>query len=224
MKLKLHWQILIAIFAAAVIGFILQGIGGGAADTTAGVFAFLGKLFLNALHMIVVPLIVSSIICGVFGLGGSADIGRMGGRTLGFYVASSFLAILVGLVIVNITQPGIVGGEPAHEQLNLSSPEELQSSLSKIENRDAGDIASVFMRMIPTNVIEAAANGQLLGLIFFSILFGFFMTRIQQKHSETLENFWQGVFETMMQMTLFTLRQPLSWLLLVATSSRSIRK
>lgn len=204
--MKLHWQILIAIAAAAVVGSVASPDWGVGQLTLYALMSFLGALFLNALTMIVVPLIVSSIICGVASAGSGESLSRMGGKTIGFYMLSSLLAILVGLALVNITQPGVVDGEPAHQQLSLSSPEELEDSLQKVAGRDGGDIADVFLRMVPTNVIEAAADGQMLGLIFFSLLFGFFMTRIQSDRAEVLKNFWQGVFDVMMGLTMLVMK------------------
>lgn len=204
--MKLHWQILIAIAAAAVVGSFVSQSAGIGSITFYSVFEFLGTLFLNALKMIVVPLIIASIICGVASAGTGESVSRMGGKTIGFYLLSSFLAIMMGLVMVNLTQPGIVDGQPAGAQLNLSSPEELEANLKMIEGRDTGDIAEVFLRMVPTNVIAAAADGQMLGLIFFSLLFGFFMMRIPRQRGQVLQDFWQGVFEVMMLITMLVMR------------------
>ena len=79
---------------------------------------------------------------------------------------------------------------------------------SKIEGRGVGDVAEVFLRMVPPNIVKAAAEGQMLGLIFFAILFGFFMTRLDNQYSEPLYNFWNGVFHVMMKMT--------NWIMLFA--------
>ncbi|MEM6998542.1 MAG: dicarboxylate/amino acid:cation symporter [Pseudomonadota bacterium] len=205
-KMKLHWQILIAIIAAIVVGMLVDK------NTAIGnivfydVFNFLGTLFLNALKMIIVPLVVSSIICGISNIGSSKNLGRLGGKTIGFYMMSSLLAILIGIAFVNLLTPGIVNGEAAGNMLNLSSSSELSEQLTKIEGRGAGDIADVFLRMVPPNIVSAAANGQMLGLIFFGLLFGFFMSRIEEEQKKTLENFWQGVFQTMMAITLLVMR------------------
>lgn len=204
--MKLHWQILIALAAAVVIGSIIPLDWGVGRLTFYSLMAFLGTLFLNSLTMIVVPLIVSSIISGVASVGAADNLGRLGGRTIGFYMLSSLLAILVGLVLVNISQPGIVDGQAAHQQLNLSAPEALEESLKKVEGRDGGDIADVFLRLVPTNVVDAAAEGQMLGLIFFSLLFGFFMSRIQGDRAEVLRVFWQGVFDVMMAITMLVMK------------------
>ncbi len=206
MKLKLHWQILIAIVAAGVVGSLITKETAILGVTFYDVFDFIGTMFLNALKMLIVPLILSSIICGVSGLGKSDNLGRLGTKTIGFYMISSLFAILVGLAFVNIMQPGTINGEPAGERLNLSSPEQLSAQLERVEGRDASDITEIFLRMIPSNIVQAAAEGQMLGLIFFGILFGIFMSRIQAKYKDPMINFWQGIFETMMGITMFVMK------------------
>lgn len=204
--MKLHWQILIAIGLAVLLGMVIPPTLGMGGVSVEAVLNFGGTLFLNALKMIVVPLILASIITGVASLGDGQNIGRLSAKTVGFYALSSLLAILIGLVMVNITTPGIVDGAPAGDRLNLSAQEELDSSLAKIEGRGGGDIADVFLRMVPTNVVAAAAEGQMLGLIVFAILFGYFLTKIYAKEGEVVKSFWQGVFDTMMHMTMFVMK------------------
>lgn len=163
-------------------------------------FDFIGTLFLNALKMIIVPLIISSIITGVAGVGGTRGLGRLGGKTLLFYLSTSFFAILVGLLFVNLIAPGIIDGQPAKEVLGLSS-ELAAEATARVGDKGVGDIADVFLSMIPPNVVAAAANGQMLGLIFFSILFGLFMTRIDEPYAESQYNVWQGLYQVMMKIT-----------------------
>ncbi len=205
-KPALHWQILIAIILAALAGQWSGTQSAVLGVTFYDIYSFIGTLFLNALKMIIVPLIMASIICGISGIGASDNLGRLGLKTLSFYVLSSLLAILTGLLLVNILTPGIIDGQAAGEQLNLSSPDAVAGQLARVEGRGAGDITEVFLRMVPVNVVSAAANGQMLGLIFFSLLFGFFMTRIQGQYSETLVNLWHGIFETMMAITLWVMK------------------
>ena len=205
-KLKLHWQMLIAIVAA-----VLVGLWSGVDSAVWGVrlydaFDFIGTLFLNALKMIIVPLVMSSIIVGVAGLGNSDNLGRLSVKTLFFYMLTSVLSITAGLILVNLLMPGIVDGEAAGNRLNLSSPDAVSEQLERVEGRGAGDITAVFLRMVPPNIIKAASDGQMLGLIFFSLLFGVFMTRITREFSQTMLNFWQGVYETMMAITLFIMK------------------
>ena len=157
-------------------------------------------MFLNALKMIIVPLIVSSIITGIAGIGGRGTVGRLGWKTLLYYFTTSLLAILVGLAAVNIMQPGIVDGEPAKDIVALDETD-LSSIEQRVAGKGAGDVVEIFIRMIPTNIVAAAAEGQMLGLIFFSLLFGYFMTRIEADRGKLLLDFWQAIFSVMMKIT-----------------------
>ena len=199
-KLKLHWQILIAL-ALAVVAGRLSGMHGGLLGVSFyAVYDFVGTLFLNGLKMIIVPLVVSSIVTGVAGVGGALGLERLGAKTLVYYLTTSLLAILTGLVLVNLLAPGVIHGQPALEVLGLSGQQAAQAA-EKVRGHGAGDLAGIVLSLVPPNVIAAAANGQMLGLIFFSILFGYFMTRIEESYAEALYNFWQGLFEVMMRIT-----------------------
>ena len=202
-KLAFHWKILLAILLAALVGHFAGKTSHLFGITYYSLFDFIGELFLSALKMLIVPLITSSIIVGVSGIGDNKHLGRLGGKTLLFYMLSSLLAILVGLILVNLITPGIINGQPAGaSHLNLMQDSSaLSDVLDKVSGRSSADIADIFLRMVPTNIIAAAAHGKMLGLIFFSLLFGFFTTQINPKHRQTLQSFWQGVFETMMKIT-----------------------
>ncbi len=199
MQLKLHWQILIALLLAVFVGWMVSPETSIFSVSLVSIFDFVGKLFLNALKMIIVPLIVSSIIMGVSNLGSGDAFGRLGGKTLGYYVVTSFFAIMIGITVVNIVQPGIVDGTPAKDMLGLS--EDTSEVMMKVEGKSAGDVVGIFLRMIPTNIVKAASEGQMLGLIFFSLLFGFFLTKIKSETGTVLRTFWQGVFDVMMLIT-----------------------
>ncbi len=199
MQLKLHWQILIALLLAVLVGWLVTPETSVLGVSLVSIFDFIGELFLNALKMIIVPLIVSSIIMGVSNLGSGEAFGRLGTKTLLYYVVTSTFAILIGITVVNIVQPGIVDGVPAKDMLGLS--EDTSMVMEKVEGKSAGDVVGIFLRMVPTNIVQAAAEGQMLGLIFFSLLFGFFMTRIKLETQKTLQSFWQGVFDVMMLIT-----------------------
>ncbi len=200
MKLKLHWQILIALIIAVIAGYLSGTDGELLGIPLYHVYVFIGALFMNALKMIIVPLIISSIITGVSAVGGSQGLGRLGGKTVLFYMASSLLAILTGLLLVNILTPGIIDGEPARGVLGLSE-DAADEVAEKVQGRSASDLSDVFLSMVPPNIVLAAAEGQMLGLIFFSLLFGFFMTRIDKESGDLLYRFWQGVADVMMGIT-----------------------
>ncbi|RLA33584.1 MAG: dicarboxylate/amino acid:cation symporter [Gammaproteobacteria bacterium] len=205
-KLELHWQILIAILLAGVSGWLVnKSIASGVEDPSflgisiVGAFEYIGSLFLNALKMIIVPLIMSSIIIGVAGIGSGGNLGKLGGRTMMFYVATTLTATMVGLLLINIIGPGYVDGVPAGDMLALDSS---GAEIAKVaEGRGPGDVAKVFHDMVPPNIVQAAANGQMLGIIFFALLFGYFMTHLAHELAEPLFKFWDSVFHVMMKMT-----------------------
>ena len=205
-KLELHWQILIAIVLAGVAGTIIFNLreSSGVEPSLFGVaytsmFEYVGTIFLNALRMIIVPLIMSSIIVGVAGIGSGGNLGSLGGKTLLFYATTTLAAILVGLVVINAIGPGYVDGEPARDLLALeANTAELEASVA---GKGPGDVAKIFQRMVPPNIVAAAVEGQMLGIIFFAILFGYFMTHLAHDYAEPLFKFWNGVFHVMMRMT-----------------------
>ena len=199
----LHWQIIIALALAVAVGLIFDQGASLFGVSLLSVLTFLGTLFLNALKMLIVPLVMASIVTGMMSL--NADtLGRLGSKKVLYYAASSLVAILIGLFFVNMFQPGIIDGEPASNMIGLSA--DTDSMVSKVEGRGAGDVAEVFLRMVPPNVITAAANGQMLGIIFFSLIFGYFISRLEGDGADVQKKFWQGLLDIMMMMTGFIMR------------------
>lgn len=215
LKLQLHWQILIALAFAVIAGMLTGQEAHILGITFYQLYDFFGTLFLNALKMLIVPLIMASIIVGMMNISSGETLGRLGGKTLVYYATTSLLAILTGLLIVNLTTPGIVDGMPAKDVIGLSEVSE--SVTQKVEGKGASDIVEVFLRMVPVNIVNAAANGQMLGLIFFSLLFGYFLTKINEPQCSTVKNFWQGILDVMMEMTTWVMKfAPLGVFALVA--------
>lgn len=206
---KLHWQILLALALSALFGLlVLPQVDADLSQSIVGFCDFLGKLFLNALKMVIVPLIVASIIGGVMHLGAEKGVGRIGGKTLLYYTASGALAVVIGLLVVNLVGPGRVDPATAQALLGeakLTSSEE--GLIGKVEGRGAGDIVEVFQRMFPSNIVSAAAdNGQLLGVIVFSILFGLFIGKLKPELRETQQKFWDSAQQVMLMLTTFIIR------------------
>jgi Na+/H+-dicarboxylate symporter len=184
LKIKLHWQILIALIAAVAFGYFLPDL--------VQYVSWMGVVFLRALNMVVVPLILSSIISGVASIGGGSNLGRLGVKTMSFYIITSLVAILIGLFFVNLFQPGVGA--------NLGAASDVQSLPQA--SQSASDI---LIRTIPDNVFDAMAKGQILPVIFFAILFGFFITQIQTEKQQLLTRFFDSVFEVMMKITTFVI-------------------
>lgn len=202
-KLELHWQILIALGLAGLVGGLFdEGTQIFGIELTR-VLGFVGEIFLRSLKMLVVPLVMASIITGVASVGTSAGVGRLGLVTGIFYLLTSTAAILIGLLMVVTIRPGVVNGKPARDLVGLSA--DVESVVAQVEGRGAGDIVEVFLRMIPQNIVADAAAGEMLGVIVFSLLFGFFMSKVSEEPRKVLNSFWQGVQEVMMKMTDFVL-------------------
>lgn len=202
-KLELHWQILIALGLAGLLGALFDQESRVMGIELTQILGFVGEIFLRGLKMLVVPLVMASIISGVASVGETRGVGRLGLRTGVFYLLTSLVSILIGLLMVVTIRPGVVDGKPARDMLGLSA--DLERVVAQVEGRGAGDIVEIFLRMIPQNILADAAAGEMLGVIVFSLLFGFFMTTISEEPRKALSAFWQGVQEVMMKMTDFVL-------------------
>ena len=185
LKIKLHWQILIALILAILYGLYLTDY--------AYLVTWMGDLFLRALKMIIIPLILTSIISGVTSIGDAQNLGRLGLKTITYYISTSLFAIVTGLFFVNLIQPGV----GADLGLKKEVPELAAAS---------GDVWDIILRMVPTNIFEALVSFDILAVIFFSILFGFFITRVDSKSKEFLTTLFNSGFEVMMKLTHFIIR------------------
>jgi Na+/H+-dicarboxylate symporter len=173
------------------IGLILGALAGWLVGTPILPFAeFFAEVFLRLLRMAIIPLIITSIISGVVSVGNAVGLGRMGVKTFGYYIASSFFAIITGLILVNIFQPG-VGAEIGLEE----TPEKVVAAEQTV--------SELVLHIIPENPFRAMASGDVLPVIFFSILFGYFICRLSEKPKMQLSSFFQAAFEAMMKLTRF---------------------
>lgn len=185
MNIALHYQIFIALIAGAFFGYLLPG--------SVIYTNWIGELFLRALNMIVVPLILLSITTGVASVGSGGSLGRLGAKTMGYYLLSTFLAILTGFFLVNLIKPG-VGAE-----LGFKMPVENLSAISD-------DFGTTLIKIVPSNIFEALSQGQMLSIIFFSILLGYFITKTDQKQQLLLVDVMNAALEVIMKITLFIIR------------------
>jgi len=185
LRIKLHWQILIALFLGILYGLYLT--------EYASWVEWLGTLFLRALQMVIIPLILTSIISGITQIGSGRNLGRLGIKTLFYYIFTSTLAILTGLVLVNLIHPG------SGADLGFSQQVEGFSTESK-------SFGETLIEIIPTNVFEAFSEGRMLSVIFFALLFGFFITRIKKEKAVVLVDFFQAGFQVVMKITLLIIR------------------
>ena len=179
---RLHWQVLMAMVLGALVGAVL---GEPMADSV----GWIGDLFMKLLRMIIVPLVLTSIISGVASVGGGRALGRLFGKTLGYYVLSSFFAAFVGLLMVNLIRPGVGANLTGTDQQALP---ELSTPESPIQ---------LLLDIVPQNVIQAAAGADMLALIFFCIVFGAALTTLPEKTREPLVELFDALFHAMMNLT-----------------------
>lgn len=208
LRWPLHWQVLTALVLASVCGLSINLGGWQASEFATGFVAacdFMGAMFMNALRMVVVPLVATSIITGMLQMGGERDFARLGIKTLAYYTLSGLLAIVIGLGVVNVMQPGNVSPDVAAQILGQAQDAEAFSD--KIEGRGTGDLIGILLRMVPTNIFETASdNTQLLGLITFVLLYGFFIGRLRPALRDSQAAFWQGANEVIMGITDLVIR------------------
>ena len=170
--------------------------GGGWARQITVVAKYVGDLFLRLLKMVTIPLIVTSLITGVAGLGSTSRLGSMFGKTLLYYLTTSLLAITTGIFMVNLIQPGIGADLPGGGTAMVAEGEQ---SLP-------GVFVGMLNNMIPANPIESLANAQFLSIITFSILVGVFIILTGGTSGETMRNFFRSAFDVMMSMTMAVIR------------------
>jgi len=165
----------------------------------------IGDLFLRLLQMLVVPLIISSLITGITGMGDLRTLGSIGGRAVAFYLTTSFLAILTGIAVVNLIRPG-EGAELALLEEGAATKPLLTETPSSIGVVLWEQLES----LIPKNPLAAATEGDMLPVIFFALLIGVFIGiaehREDSKDASIVRRFFSGLFDVMMQMTLFVVK------------------
>ena len=185
-KIPLHWQILIALVLAIFYGIYMN-------ETAVSYVSWMGDVFLRALKMLIIPLIVSSLISGIANIGSGANLGRLGLKTIGYYVTTSILAILTGQVLVNIIKPGIGA--------DLRFSQKVEGLVET--HRSLGD---TLIEMVPENIFQAFNNNDMLAIIFFAVLFGFFVTRVGEENRNIMKKAFNAIFDVMMKITMFVIR------------------
>ncbi len=188
---KLHWQI--------IIGLIL-GLLWGLFSTQAGLNAFtsefirpFGTIFVNMLQLIAIPLVLASLVVGVAKLNDITKLSRMGGKTLGIYFVTTMCAITIGLVSVNLIQPGNALPEETRDELLLSYQENVDDRRSNVEDAlDRGRLQPI-VDIVPQNAINAmTSNANMLQVVFIALLLGIGIIQINQKKGEQLVSFFDA--------------------------------
>jgi proton glutamate symport protein len=207
MKLSLHWQIMIALLFGVI--FALLGKQFGFEEFIINKVAVIGDIFLRLLRMVIVPLIIASIVTGITSIGNGANLGRMGLKTVIYYTFTTIAATSIGLWVVGIIEPGVGA--------NLQ-----MARYDGVTDINVAKFGSDILSFIPTNPLAAMVEGAMLPIIFFSLVLGIFITKINEKHSATLSNAFDALFEVMMAITNFVIKiTPIAVFALIAKAVAS---
>lgn len=217
-KLALHWRILLGMVIGVVFSIILLSIPWGSELTTitvggeerqiknAELFVRnwvkpFGNMFINSLQLIAVPLILGSLIKGVSDLKDISQLSTLGLRTISLFIGTSVIAVSVGLIVVNVIQPGNTIQTETREILMESYGESASKSIqSASEHRELGPLHAL-ESLIPNNIFEATTeNGNMLQIIVFAIFFGIGLILIPKKQAEPVKAFFDGFTEVILKL------------------------
>tara|TARA_S200000501_G_scaffold343888_1_gene355170 strand:+ start:2209 stop:3519 length:1311 start_codon:yes stop_codon:yes gene_type:complete len=199
-KVALHWKILIGMFVGILFGVIFSLLSFGPAFILNWIKPF-GTIFINALKLIAMPLILASLIKGVSDLKDISKLSVMGGRTVGIYICTTVVAVVLGLILVNLIAPGDQIGSTTREELLAAyqdSAEEKQ--LVAQQQREKGPLQPL-LDLVPSNIFQATTNNRnMLQVIFFAIFFGIGLILIPEKKAAPVKAFFDAFNEVILKL------------------------
>lgn len=198
-KLALHWQILIGMVLGVLVGILFTYFEGGKEIIQDWVKPF-GKIFINLLKLIAVPLILASLIKGVSDLKDISKLSAMGGRTIGLYLITTVIAVSIGLVLVNIIKPGNSISESTRQELVQNYSGSTTKYKEQAAKQKENGPLQALIDIVPDNIFGAATNNRnMLQVIFFAIIFGIGLILIPEEKSAPVKNFFDGFNEVILK-------------------------
>lgn len=204
-RVPLHAKILLGLLLGAAAGIAANRLWAG----TEGLDRFvtlvaqpIGQIFLRMLFMIVIPLVVTSLALGVAGMGDVRRLGRVGARTLLLFLATTTLAVLLGLTLANVVRPGSSMDADARSEILAEFTDEADERLESSGRFGVETLVSI----VPRNPVDAAARGDMLGVIFFTLVFGVALTRIRPEAAAPVLRFLEGVGAAVTEMIGFAMQ------------------
>jgi len=188
-KLSLAMQILIGLILGVIVGGIFYG-----SETAQSVLQPLGDLFLRLIKLIVVPIVLSSIIVAIAGVGDLKAVGKLGGKSLAYFIGMTLLAIVIGLVSANIFQPG------SGINMNNLNQSDISSYVDTSHEQEGKSIVDTLLHIVPTNPIQAMVEGDMLAIIFFAVVLGLGIAAIGERGKMAL-GFFEGISHAMFYVT-----------------------
>lgn len=197
-KLALHWKIIIGMILGVLYGLIASKMGW--VDFTNDWIKPWGKIFINLLKLIAVPLVFASLIKGVSSLSDISKLSRIGGKTIGIYLFTTVVAVTFGLLLVNIIQPGTSFSEEKRMELKEQYASNAASKIASAKDVKEDGPLQFIVDMVPSNFIQATGNNKnMLQVIFFAILFGIAMVMLPKEKTSVVKGFFDGVNDIILQ-------------------------
>ena len=197
LRLSLHTQILLGLVLGAVAGGLASALGGEAAVGLVTAYVKpVGTLFIRLITMIAAPLVLASLVAGAASITDPHALGRIGGKTLGLYLATTAVAISLGLVLANLIQPGV--GLPADVSARLLAGYGEQAA-ARIERAEAVSFVDQLLALVPTNPFEALATGNMLQIVVFALIVGLALTRVAPAKAAPVIQFFDGFTDVLIK-------------------------
>ena len=199
-KLELHWQILLGMALGIAFAFILSNFEWGSGFITDWIKPF-GTIFINALKLIAVPLILASLIKGVSDLKDISSLSQMGLRTILTYLTTTVIAVSIGLMVVNVFEPGKSINDDTREELVESYGGDAELTRQNAQKQKESGPLQALEDLVPDNIFGAASNNSnMLQVIFFAVFFGIGMILIPEKKSKPIKEFFDSLNEVILKM------------------------
>ena len=205
-KLALHWQILIGMAAGVIFALVLTNFTWGSQVINDWIKPF-GNIFINALKLIAVPLILASLIKGISDLKDISKLSKMGARTISMYVATTVLAVSIGLILVNVIKPGNAISEDTRNTLISSYEGDASLRIANAHRQqDVGPLQAL-EDLVPENIFAAASdNVNMLQVIFFAIIFGIALISIPAESAKPVKDFFDGFNDVILKLIDFIMK------------------
>ncbi len=224
MKLKLHWQILIGMALGLIYG-IIAAVNGWSAFTGAWIAPW-GKIFINLLKLIAIPLVLGSLVSGVASLSDLKKLSRIGGKTIAIYISTTVISVTIGLVVVNAFQPGRNIPDDMRAQLQQTYQNDVQSKTrTAAQVKERGPLQPL-VDMIPSNIFgSASSNRNMLQVVFFAIFLGIGIIQVKSDATRTFLSFFEGLNDVVIKLVdMIMIMAPLGVFALIADTINVIAK
>lgn len=198
-KLALHWKIIIGLVLGVLFGLLSSSMGWN--DFVIDWIKPVGTVFVNLLKLIAMPLVVASLIVGVSSLSDVSKLSRLGGKTIGIYLATTVIAITIGLVTVNVMQPGSFLSTQKRDELKSRYATEAASKSEKAEMVTEQGPLQPLVDMVPDNLFKALGdNTNMLQVVFFAVFFGIALILLPREKTTHVRGFFEGVNEIILKL------------------------